>query len=150
MTRANKPQDVFKHINMHDGDTNVCWEWKGKVNKKDGRPYFTVEGVRRPSYSIVLSLHTGEAPDGRMALHSCDNRICCNPYHLAWGDHQTNMNEMKERDRHGLPATVVRSIHNLLEQGRTQQDIANIYGVSREAISAIATGRNKSHIDKEE
>jgi hypothetical protein len=149
MTKANTPQDVFKHINMENGDANVCWEWKGKVNKKDGRPYYTVQGKRKPAYVYVLELHTGQPQQqDQVARHKCDNKICCNPHHLSWGTHQHNMDDMKERDRHGLPATVVRSVHNLLEQGRTQQSIADLYGISREAISAIATGRNKSHVDK--
>jgi hypothetical protein len=150
MTKANIPADVFKHINMENGDADVCWEWEGKVNKKDGRPYYTVQGKRRPAYVYILELHTGQLQQqGQVARHKCDNKICCNPHHLSWGTHQHNMNDMKERDRHGLPATVVRAIHNLLNEGRTQQSIAILYGVSREAISAIATGRNKSHITKD-
>ncbi len=149
MGRTNQPIDVFKHIDMHGGDPDVCWEWRRAVNKKDGRPYFTVNGNKAPAYAIVLRLYKGEPPASLktpMALHSCDNRICCNPYHLDWGDHQQNMNEMKERERHGLPSTVVRAIRRLLDSGRTHRDIADLYGVSREAITAIANGR--AHKDK--
>jgi hypothetical protein len=140
MARKNTPHDVFKHIDM-TSMPDKCWEWKGKVNAKDGRPYFTIEGKRRPAYAIVLEVFKGEAQEGRVARHSCDNPICCNPHHLTWGSHQDNMNDMKERERHGLPKTVVRAIRRLLGEGRTQQEIADLYGVSREAISAINTGR---------
>jgi len=146
MSRKNKPIDVYKHINMHEGDTNVCWEWKLKTNQKDGRPYFTVDGKRRPSYAYVIETKTGETQDKRMVLHSCDNPVCCNPTHLSWGNHQDNMNEMKERERHGLPATVVRAIKTLLSDGQTHSTIAKLYGVSRETITAINNGR--SHKDK--
>jgi predicted XRE-type DNA-binding protein len=146
MPRKNTPADVFKHINMHNGDTNVCWEWKGKVNQRDGRPYFTITGQRKPSYVYVLEQVSGEEKKGRMVLHSCDNRVCCNPNHLSWGTHQDNMDDMKERERHGIPRTVIRAIHKLLDESRTQKDIAELYGISREAVSAIATGRN--HKDK--
>jgi len=144
MTRKNTPVMVFLHIDMHEGDKNVCWEWTGKVNKKDGRPYFTCEGSRRPAYSWVLQLSSGEYEKGRLARHSCDNPICCNPEHLSWGTHQDNMNDMKERERHGLPATIVRSIRKLRSEGKTQQEVAELYGVSRETISAIDTGRRKA------
>lgn len=144
MTRTNLPHMVFLYIDMKNGDKDVCWPWKGKLNAKDGRPYFTVQGKRRPSYVYVQELHTGEMQrEGIVVRHSCDNPICCNPHHLAWGNHQDNMNDMKERDRHGVPKTVVRAIHRLSSEGRTQQDIANLYGISREAVSAIITGRNK-------
>ncbi|KKL75430.1 hypothetical protein LCGC14_2055010 [marine sediment metagenome] len=141
MPRKNVAIDVFKSINMHNGDPNVCWEWTGKVNKKDGRPYITINGKRRPSYVIALELFTGELARGRMGLHSCDTEDCCNPHHLSWGTHQDNMDDMVERERHGLPKTVVRAIRKLRIEGRTQQHIAELYGVSRETISAIDTGR---------
>ena len=63
----NVPTDVFKHINMHGGDKDVCWEWTGKVNKKDGRPYFTVDGKRKPSYNVVLELSSGETQEEALA-----------------------------------------------------------------------------------
>ena len=148
MSRKNQPHDVFKHIDM--GDKNECWPWKGKFNQKDGRPYITIDGKRRPSYAVVLECYSGEKQKNRQALHSCDNGTdpvgCCNPHHLSWGSHQDNMNDMKERERHGLPTTVIRAIRKLLFKRTTHQEIADLYGVSRETITAINTGR--SHKDK--
>ena len=143
MPHKNKPTDVFKLINMHGGDKDVCWEWKGKLNVKDGRPYITINKRRRPAYAVVLESFRGQAQGDQMARHSCDNPICCNPYHLSWGSHQDNMDDMVERERHGRPRTVVRAILRLRAEGRTQKEVAELYGVSREAISAIDTGRRK-------
>ena len=139
---SNAPTDVFKFIDMMDGNKEPCWIWKGKVNAKDGRPYITIQGARRSAYRIVLELHSGEPSNGRQALHSCDNCICCNPHHLRWGSHQDNMDDMKERERHGMPKTVVRSILKLRDEGKTQQEISKLYGISRETVSAIETGRS--------
>ena len=148
MRPKNKPEDVFKHINMQNGDTEKCWPWKGKVNEKDGRPYFTINGKRSPSYSVVLHLvYRDEYTRGLVARHKCDNKICCNPKHLEWGTHQDNMNDMKARDRHGLPKTVIRAIRKLIDDNRPQRAIADLYGVSRETISAIATGRTHGKDD---
>jgi transcriptional regulator len=63
------------------------------------------------------------------------------------GTHDDNMQDMTGRARHGLSHSVVRAIRKLLEQGRTQEEIATLYGVSREAISAIATRRAYGHLD---
>ena len=141
MARKNTPTDIFKHIDMKGGNTDECWTWKGNVNPKDGRPYFTINGLRRPSYAIVLEATTGEDQEDRIARHNCDNPICCNPNHLVWGDHQDNMNDMKERERHGLPKIVVKAIKKLIENGKTQSEIAKLYGISRETVSSISTGR---------
>ena len=142
MPRTNQPHDVFKYIDMKGGDHVQCWPWKGKLNKGDNRPYFTVAGKRRPSYAYILETYKGEAQKGRIIRHTCDNPICCNPHHLLWGTHQDNMDDMKERERHGLPRIVVRAIHKLLTEGISQSKIAELYGISREAVSAISTGRN--------
>ena len=141
MPRKNRAVNVFLHINMHGGDTDVCWEWTRRLNKKDGRPYFTVDGKERPAYDIVLELSTGEAQDGRVARHSCDNRVCCNPRHLQWGTEQDNSDDMVERERHGMPKTVIRAIKRLLGEGRTHKSIAKLYGVKRETITAINNKR---------
>lgn len=140
MAKTNKPHDVFKQIDMTKSKEE-CWEWKGKFNAKDGRPYFTVDGNRKPAYVFVLETFTGKKSEGRFVLHSCDNPKCCSPHHLNWGTHQDNMNEMKDRERHGLPKIVVRAIRRLLVDGKTHQEIAELYGVSREAVTAINNNR---------
>ena len=143
MPHKNVLTDVFKYIDMKNGDKEQCWLWTGKVNKKDQRPYITIDGKRRTAYSVVLELHSGERPKKLMATHSCDDQICCNPYHLSWNTHQKNMNDMKDRERHGIPKTVVRAIRKLRSEGKSQQSIADLYGISRETVSAIDTGRSK-------
>tara|TARA_R100000306_G_C4298050_1_gene103630 strand:- start:288 stop:479 length:192 start_codon:yes stop_codon:yes gene_type:complete len=60
------------------------------------------------------------------------------------------MNDMKERERHGMPKTVVRAILKLRNEGKTQEDIANLYGISRETISAIETGRSHKGLTNKE
>jgi hypothetical protein len=141
------PHRVFKQINMHMGDTDVCWEWIGTLNKKDGRPYITIDKKRRPVYVIVLELYTGGQPDGRVARHSCDNPICCNPHHLSWGSNQDNSNDMIDRDRHGMPATVVRNIRKLLKNGKTHNEIAELYGCTRETVTAINNMRSHQKVE---
>ena len=60
-----------------------------------------------------------------------------------------NADDMTERQRVGLPHTVVRAIRRLLDQGMTQADVAARYALSRETVSAIATGRTyKGVIDE--
>ena len=141
MAYKNVVTDIFKHIDMKGGNVNECWEWKGKLNPKDGRPYFTINGLRRPSYAIVLEASSGESQEDRITRHNCDNPICCNPNHLVWGDHQDNMNDMKKRERHGLPKIVIRAIRKLLHKGQSQSKIAELYGISRETVSSISTNR---------
>jgi len=148
---TNEPTDVFKYIDMRGADE--CWQWSGAWGgrSRDRRPYFMVDGKRTMAYRWVYELVSGEAvPSTQMILHSCDNGGypigCCNPAHMRLGGNQENMDDMKTRQRHGLPHNVVRAIRTLLSEGRTQAEIARLYGVSRETISAIATQRVYGHV----
>lgn len=142
----NEPTDVFKHIEMLTPDQ--CWRWLGPWGGRstDRRPYFMANGKRTMAYRWVYELVNGTAvPDGQLLRHTCDNGSwpigCCNPFHIIPGSHQDNMDDMTRRDRHGLPKTARDGIRRLLDQGRTQQEVADLYGISRETVSAIATGR---------
>jgi hypothetical protein len=93
-------------------------------------------------YELVHGVSLGST---QLILHSCDNGDwpigCCNPYHLRVGTPQENSNDMIARQRHGLPHAVVRNIRRLLSEGRPQSEIAELYGISRETVSAIKTMR---------
>jgi DNA-binding XRE family transcriptional regulator len=139
--RKNQPVDVFKSIDMHNGDPTLCWEWLAGLGGRDKRPFFSLNNKKVLAYRITYELMKGAIPERAIIRHSCDNPICCNPNHMQLGTHQDNMNDMKERERHGLPFHVVKAMKRLRAQGRTQQQVADLYGVSRETISAIETGR---------
>lgn len=150
---SNSPTDVFSYVAMKG--KNECWSWTGTWGGRatDRRPYFQAAGKRRIAYRWVYELVHGPLPDDLLILHSCDQGGypvgCCNPNHMRTGTHDENMADMTSRERHGLPKTVVRAIRRLIEQGETQQDIATRYGLSREAVSAIATERTYKHLADE-
>ena len=158
--KANKPVDVFRYVSMHDGDASVCWEWTGGLGGRpnDKRPYFTVAGSRRLAYRVVYELSKGvEIPQGVLIRHTCDNRICCNPTHLVAGTHQDNMNDMCERERHGLPKHTVRAIRKLLAttllDGRKQYthgEIGERFGISRQEVTEINRKTVYKHVKDEE
>ena len=101
----------------------------------------------RLTYKLV---HGEEIPLDVMARHTCDNEKCCNPFHIVPGTHQQNMDDMKERERHGLPHNTVRAIKRLLAEGRVHREIAELYGISREQVTAINNGRAYSHVEVKE
>jgi hypothetical protein len=149
MTRRNKRIDLFMSIDMSAGP-KACWPFKGKLNSK-GRPYFTVGGQKFIAYRLAYELVHGEGSlDGLMARHTCDNEVCCNPHHIVKGEHQENMNDMKERERHGMPHHVVRAIRKLADKGMSHQEIADLYGKGRSTITEAINGTQYSHVKDEE
>jgi len=155
MGKANDATGVFELIEMRGGD--ACWPWKGGWGGRvrDPRPYFQYEGRRTQAYRVVYELvHGFTLTRDQYLMHSCDNGTapigCCNPKHLRIGNAAENAAEMVQRQRFGLPHMVVRNIRKLLGEGRPQHEIAQLYGVSRETISGIATGRVYKHAPDEE
>jgi predicted XRE-type DNA-binding protein len=144
----NEPSDIFKVYDM-SGGAEGCWKYTGNAwggQAREKRPYFMAAGRRQIAYRWIYELVHGVTltPD-QMILHSCDNGGfpigCGNIRHMRIGNVRENSDDMMERERHGLPRSVVNAIRTLLSQGREQKEIASLYGVSRETISAIATGR---------
>lgn len=147
---ANKPTDVFKKINMHGGDITPCWEWLGG-HTGEGRPCYDLHGKKVTAYKLVYELFHGvKVPAAQLIRHKCDNGGCCNPHHLELGSHQENMDDMKKRERHGLPAITVKAIRKLLEQAainkakgvayETHDEIAEKFGVDRSTVGRIDRG----------
>jgi predicted XRE-type DNA-binding protein len=159
--RRNKPHQVFEHIDM-SGGPDACWPWMqapgatsramrdGKKSMKSKpRPYYTVAGKKHMATRLVYELVNGVTlSPTTFILHQCDNSLCCNPKHMRVGTHDENMKEMVERDRHGLPHDMVRRIRVALMQKKlTQQEIADLTGVSRATVGRIARDELHTHAD---
>jgi hypothetical protein len=146
MSYPNKARDVFRSIDM-TGGPDACWPFKGALNAK-GRPYFTLSGKKVLAYRLAYELVNGEGTlTDTIARHTCDNEACCNPRHIVKGTHQQNMNDMKERERHGLPHHTVRAIRTLASKGTTHQDIADLYGIGRSTVTEIVNRTNYNHVE---
>ena len=148
-----EPVEVFQSYAI--GTDDQCWPWLGPWGGRAGlqsRPYFQSHKRRQSAYRWVYELvHGVELTPDQLILHSCDNGNypigCGNPAHMRIGTNADNNDDAVARQRIGLPHTVVRAIRTLIEQGRSQLDIAALYGVSRETVSAIATQRGYKHVD---
>jgi DNA-binding XRE family transcriptional regulator len=149
----NVKHDVFSLYNMDVGE-DECWVWNGGWGGRDRtrRPYFQFGGHRMIAYRAIYELvHGVKLHSDQLIRHTCDNggapTGCGNPAHLKLGTNVENMDDMKERNRHGLTRNAVKGIRRLLDKGRTQQEIADLYGVSQTSISAIAQRRTYAHIE---
>jgi len=94
-------------------------------------------------------------PSGMLVRHSCDVKACINPEHLSIGTVQDNSNDFGERQGHPkgelapnckLKKSQVSEIRDLYSKGSTQQQLANLFGVSQNMISHIILRKSWSHI----
>lgn len=112
---------------------NECWPWTGK-QAASGYGRLKREGRSIPAHRTSLSLATGRWPDSEtMALHSCDNRPCCNPAHLRWGTAADNMRDRSERGRaKGHPRKIDADRAALMRSaGKSYQQIAEVFSVNQ-------------------
>lgn len=80
-----------------------CWEWTGYKNQHGyGRAMTTVaRGIAKlmAVHRLSYEHHVGPIPDGKVVMHSCDNRACVNPAHLILGTQSDNLQDMRAKDR---------------------------------------------------
>lgn len=116
-------------------------------------PEFHCNGRKLAPYVVVWELVNGPLSEGQIILHSCDNRRCCNVRHMRPGTRAENNVEAAERELdHGLSHKLVNEIRRILaaDNRPTHQQIADIYGVARETVTAIANNRTHQTTPREE
>lgn len=126
-----------------------CWDWKGCCPKNPGYGQFRYGMKRERAHRASWIIHFGPIPKGMFVCHTCDNKKCSNPDHLFLGTcKDNNLDAIKkkilpfgqkgsENHRAKLKEQDVLTIRMMLDQGYSQQKIADKYNVSRSLIGFI-------------
>jgi hypothetical protein len=148
--------DFWAKVDGPDDDS--CWPWQGGTFKGYGLFSIWAKGKTKNylPHRIALALHLGRPLRGS-ALHRCDNPICCNPKCLFEGTQAQNMADMTSKgraakgERHGfakLTERKVRTMRAFHANGTySQKELAQIYQVSRGAVSNVLRRKLWAHID---
>ena len=141
-----------------------CWNWVAK-SLNQGYGYFRIGGrkgryelAHRVAYRYTKGpIPKGEGYHGAVIMHTCDNRLCCNPSHLRLGTQSDNVRDM---DKKGRRVTVCKAGEGHHMTTVTEQDIRDIrnsplsgsvlglkYGYSRSAINSIKRGDTWKHVN---
>lgn len=123
-----------------------CWEWVG-ATVRGGYGSLKINNKKIGAHRFSWELHNGPIPEGLMTLHKCDNPPCCRPDHLFIGTGSDNMQDRAAKGRDNAVATgavltelEVQEVLIELNMGRSQAEIAEMYGVTQTTISRILHG----------
>jgi hypothetical protein len=79
--------------------SSTCWIWNG-ILFTDGYGYATYKS-RSPKavHKLMYEYYIGDIPKGMNVLHTCDNRMCCSPFHLFLGTQKENLLDASKKGR---------------------------------------------------
>lgn len=126
---------------------NQCWPWlagKRPSGHGDFQAPYGATYAHRFAYSIV----NGDAPDGLVVRHKCDNPSCCNPNHLIIGTHGDNVKDRVDRSRSATGEANGRAKLTLMQataikhSNLSPKELARHYRVTVRAIELIKSGVN--------
>jgi hypothetical protein len=143
-------------------DPDECWPWLGGqdghgygafwIRVARGRRNGRMEKAHRTAYFLTH----GEWPVEGM--HSCDYGLCCNPAHIQNGTHAENLADMRAKGRYRWPGLAgenhpnarlstaqVLEIRRRYVPRRGVSALAAEFGVTRQAITQIGTGKWRRH-----
>lgn len=135
-----------------------CWEWDGARRGPWGYGTIRFRGTDWVAHRVAYTLARGEIPEGLFVCHQCDNPGCVRPSHLFLGTPADNSADCAAKDRisHGerhhwdkLTESQAREILQRYRAGERSVDIARDYGVSRQCIPQIASGRTWRRLQRE-
>lgn len=143
------------------GGPDACWRWQARSRDLNGYGMMQFNmGLGTKNYGahrIAFFLANGRMQGpGLQVMHSCDQKDCCNPKHLAEGTRSQNMKDAYERGRIKNPnkpkgeahpfATVtaeqVSALRRLREGGAKRQDLAIISGLSLGGLDNLLSRRS--------
>ena len=140
-------------INMISTPTDDCIVWPyGRTGRGYGQ--VSVNGTVRPAHRVALETVSDPPTLKHHAAHGpCRNRLCCNPRHLSWKTISENHADKYRdgTDQNGeacstckLSTAQVDQIRTRYrETHRTQQSLADEYGVSQKHISRIVNFKKR-------
>jgi CENP-B N-terminal DNA-binding domain len=153
--------DLWKYVDRKG--PNDCWNWTRGMNRT-GYGSVRFEGVKISAHRAAFALAIGGisliAPRDRSSvgflLHSCDNKLCCNPRHLSVGSYYENNKDAAAKGRSralrggdhpraSLTNKEAAKIRTLLKKGVTRPEICRRFNLPEWTVRRIA--RNEGYRD---
>jgi hypothetical protein len=132
-----------------------CWEWT-KSKHRQGYGNFMYKMKHCLAHRVAWLLFKGVLKEKDVICHKCDNTSCVNPDHLFLGTQKDNMKDMFLKHRkdhkgikhpkHRLTEQEFLEIRKLINEGLTQEVIAQKFKITNSQVGSIKHRRTWKHI----
>lgn len=139
----------WKHVDKRTSDE--CWPWIGK-SMIDGYGSIGLGGRKAGkalAHRISWEIHNGSIPEGHgyhgtVVRHTCHNRLCVNPAHLALGTQADNVTDMWSREDgpKGNARLSNGDVREIRKSKQSSRVIAKRFGVHHAHIRGIRRKRS--------
>lgn len=126
-----------------------CWPYTEYIDSDGyGRFHYLYSPVGAHVYAWLLTIKLEKVPDGKLIMHLCDSRNCCNPDHLVCGTQLDNMQDKVRKGRLVPHISACPDLHSgeiwlirklLFSRRFSQVTIAKMFKVHQSTISHINT-----------
>lgn len=130
-----------------------CWLWQGAINPDGFGIFRDDKGKVVRTHRKVYELEKGPIPKGKLVLHRCDARSCCNPGHLELGTHRDSklpmlINGRNAKARRLSDEQVLEIVKIRAEQKLPYKTIGRMFGVTGRNVSLICNGHAYAWLTK--
>lgn len=154
LQRIVRESKFWRHINVAE-TINECWPWVGKL-WPNGYGTVMFSGHAIGSHRLAYFFVYGDIPDGLLVLHHCDNRPCCNPFHLYAGNSKQNADDCWGRGRgvqnvfhgieHGMAKLSDEQVIEIRQSCESHSEISIQYGIGKTQVGRIKRLEQWKHL----
>jgi hypothetical protein len=123
---------------------NGCLECISHYQNDEGYSRSQEDGKKQYVHRMMYRKFYGKIPKNKVVMHICDNPSCCNPLHLRLGSKSENVQDMMQKNRHGMAKLSFEEadfIRQEYSNGKSRRDLAKNFDVSRKTISDIINNK---------
>lgn len=134
-----KDRVVLFFEKVHQIPFHTCWEWVGGIGESGHGVFYNGNNKFINAHRFSYLLHIGEINEGKVIMHTCDNRRCVNPTHLVQGTQRENLIDCTKKGRHPFIKKILS-----LEEIAGKKIIKNYYRKTRKNRDACVRGHDNT------
>jgi len=162
--KAGRPQNTAEILwsKVNKKEVDECWEWTGYISESgygrtqiNDKSYYAHRVIFDLVNPDVIELNSPRNKKGTgFLMHSCDNRLCCNPAHLKVATLHENNKDCLAKGRRVLPKgedhhrsvftnEEIKQILEMRQFGKTAKHIAQTMNKKHSTVKSLLY-RNRS------